>query len=201
MNWRPHDRLIHPITWPFSNFYKKIREFLKKSSQNCISRLNSAWRLERLVNYGVNQKKKRTLIDDQRYEYNLEKIKNETEFWWCQKFKKGCNGRAISRPSTNLLENEPKHEEDIPTINNSNEAYNNQWDQSTEPNASLMDYYHQLHTWRLPVEEYSSWFSTENARKQKQRDKRTRIKNMTEMYNNIPAPDYMKQLAKTIGMD
>ena len=29
----------------------------------------------------------------------------------------------------------------------------------------------------------------------------TRIKNMTEMYNNIPAPDYMKQLAKIIGMD
>ena len=43
--------------------------------------------------------------------------------------------------------------------------------------------------------------STENARKQKQRDKRTWIKNMTEMYNNIPAPDYMKQLAKIIGMD
>ena len=37
--------------------------------------------------------------------------------------------------------------------------------------------------------------STENAGKQKQRDKRTGIKNMTEMYNNIPAPDYMKQLA------
>ena len=31
LNWRPHDRLIHPITWPFSNSYKKIREFLKKS--------------------------------------------------------------------------------------------------------------------------------------------------------------------------
>ena len=43
--------------------------------------------------------------------------------------------------------------------------------------------------------------STENDRKQKQRDKCTRIKNMTEMYNNIPAPDYMKQLAKIIGMD
>ena len=43
--------------------------------------------------------------------------------------------------------------------------------------------------------------STENARKQKQRDKCTRIKNMTEMYNNIPAPDYMKQLATIIGMD
>ena len=28
----------------FSNFYKKIREFKKKNSQNCISRLNSAWR-------------------------------------------------------------------------------------------------------------------------------------------------------------
>jgi len=27
--------------------------------------------------------------------------------------------------------------EDIPTTNNSNEAYNNQWNQSTEPNASL----------------------------------------------------------------
>ena len=26
--------------------------------------------------------------------------------------------------------------EDIPTTNNSNEAYNNQWNQSTEPNAS-----------------------------------------------------------------
>jgi len=25
----------------------------------------------------------------------------------------------------------------------------------------------------------------------------TRIKNMTEMYDNIPAPDYMKQLAKS----
>ena len=36
--------------------------------------------------------------------------------------------------------------------------------------------------------------STENARKQKQGDKRTSIKNMTEMYNNFPAPDYMKQL-------
>ena len=28
----------------FSNFYKKIREFSEKNSQNCISRLNSAWR-------------------------------------------------------------------------------------------------------------------------------------------------------------
>ena len=46
-------------------------------------------------------------------------------------------GGQFHAPSTNLLENEPKHEEDIPTINNSNEAYNNQWDQSTEPNASL----------------------------------------------------------------
>ena len=27
--------------------------------------------------------------------------------------------------------------EDIPTTNNSNEAYNNQWNRSTEPNASL----------------------------------------------------------------
>ena len=59
-----------------------------------------------------------------------------------------------------------------------------------------LDYYHQLHTWRVPVEENSSWFSQwckqycKNARKQKQRDKRTRIKNMTEMCNNIPAPDY-----------
>ena len=26
--------------------------------------------MERLVNYGVNPKKKRTLIDDQKYEYN-----------------------------------------------------------------------------------------------------------------------------------
>ena len=43
--------------------------------------------------------------------------------------------------------------------------------------------------------------STENARKQKQRDKLTTIKNMTEMYNNIPAPDYMKQLATINGMD
>jgi len=85
--------------------------------------------MEGLVNYGVNQKKKRTLIDDQRYEYNFEKIKNGTEF-----LASGAN-------------------------------------------------------------------STENARKQKQRDKRTRIKNMTEMYNNIPAPDYMKQLATIIGMD
>ena len=66
--------------------------------------------MERLVKYGVNQKKKRTLIDDQKYEYNFEKIKNETEFWRCQKFKKGCKGRAISRPSTNLLQNEPKHD-------------------------------------------------------------------------------------------
>ena len=60
--------------------------------------------------YGVNQKKKRTLIDDQKYEYNFEKIKNGTEFWRCQKFKKGCKGRAISRPSTNRLQNEPKHD-------------------------------------------------------------------------------------------
>ena len=43
--------------------------------------------------------------------------------------------------------------------------------------------------------------STENTRKKKQRDKRTSIKNMTEMYNNIPARDYMKQLAIIIGMD
>ena len=43
--------------------------------------------------------------------------------------------------------------------------------------------------------------STENARKQKQRDRRTSIKNMTEMYIKIPAPDFMKQLAKIIGMD
>ena len=43
--------------------------------------------------------------------------------------------------------------------------------------------------------------SAENACKQKQRDARTSIKNMTEMYYNIPAPDYMKQLAKIIGMD
>ena len=43
--------------------------------------------------------------------------------------------------------------------------------------------------------------STENPRKQKQRDKRTWIKNMTEMCNNFPARDYMKQLATIIGMD
>ena len=36
--------------------------------------------MERLVNYGVNQKKKRTLINDQKYEYNFKKIKNGTEF-------------------------------------------------------------------------------------------------------------------------
>jgi len=84
--------------------------------------------MERLVNYRVNQKKKRTtLIDDQKYEYNFEKIKNGTEF--------SCSGAN----------------------------------------------------------------STENARKQKQRDKRTRIKNMTEMYNNIPVPDYMKQLATILA--
>ena len=28
--------------------------------------------------------------------------------------------------------------EDIPTTNNSNKAYNNQWNRSTEPNASLI---------------------------------------------------------------
>jgi len=28
--------------------------------------------MERLDNYGVNQKKKRTLFDDQKYEYNYE---------------------------------------------------------------------------------------------------------------------------------
>ena len=40
--------------------------------------------MERLVNYGVNLKKKRTLIDDQKYEYNFKKIKNGTEFsQWC----------------------------------------------------------------------------------------------------------------------
>ena len=54
--------------------------------------------------------KKRTLIDDQKYEYNFEKIKNGTEFWRYQKFKKGCKGRVISRPSTNLLQNDPKHD-------------------------------------------------------------------------------------------
>ena len=36
--------------------------------------------------------------------------------------------------------------------------------------------------------------STENARKQK-------LGLKTCMYNNIPAPDYMKQLATIIGMD
>ena len=41
--------------------------------------------MERLVNYGVNQKKKRTLIDDQKYEYNFENIKNGTEIsQWCK---------------------------------------------------------------------------------------------------------------------
>ena len=69
------------------------------------------------------------MIDDQKYEYNFEKIKNGTEFSQC------CTQHR-------------------------------------------------------------------NAHKQKQRNKRTRIKNMTEIYNNIPAPDYnMKQLAKIIGMD
>ena len=57
--------------------------------------------MEMLVNYGLNQKKNRTLIDDKKYEYNFEKIKNGTEFWRCQKFKKGYKGRGISRPSTN----------------------------------------------------------------------------------------------------
>ena len=54
---------------------------------------------------------------------------------------------------------------------------------------------------RIEQSSASGTNSTENVRKQKQRDKRTRIKNMTEMYNNIPAPDYMKQLSTIIGMD
>ena len=96
--------------------------------------------------------------------------------------------------------------EDIPTTNNSNEAYNNQWNQSTEPNASLWtiitNFIREESLLRKTLLDSASGAnSTENARKQKQRDKRTRIKNMTEMYNNFPAPDYMKQLAKIIGMD
>ena len=96
--------------------------------------------------------------------------------------------------------------EDIPTTNNSNEGYNNQWNQSTEPNASLWTIItnfirEESLSRKTLLDSASGANSTENARKQKQRDKRTRIKNMTEMYNNIPAPDYMKQLAKIIGMD
>ena len=72
--------------------------------------------MEKLVNYGVNEKKKRTLIDNQKYE---------------------------------LLLIQPVVKTALRTLANKN------------------------------------------------RDKRTRIKNMTEMYNNIPAPDYMKQLAKS----
>ena len=96
--------------------------------------------------------------------------------------------------------------EDIPTTNNSNEAYNNQWNQSTEPNASLWtiitNFIREESLLRKTLLDSASGAnSTENARKQKQRDKRTRIKNMTEMYNNILAPDHMKELAKIIGMD
>jgi len=89
--------------------------------------------------------------------------------------------------------------EDIPTTNNSNEAYNNQWNRSTEPNASLWTIITNFMI--LLLDSASGANSTENARKQKQRDKRNRIKNMTEMYKNFPAPDYMKQLATIIGMD
>ena len=96
--------------------------------------------------------------------------------------------------------------EDIPTTNNSNEAYNNQWNQSTEPNASLWtiitNFIREESLLRKTLLDSASGAnSTENARKQKQRDKRTRIKNINEMYNNIPSPEYMKQLAKIIGMD
>jgi len=93
--------------------------------------------------------------------------------------------------------------EDIPTTNNSNEAYNNQWNQSTEPNASLWTIItnfirEESLSRKTLLDSASGANSTENARKQKQRDKHTRIKNMTEMYNNFPAPDYMKQLATII---
>ena len=69
--------------------------------------------------------------------------------------------------------------EDIPTTNNSNEAYNNQWNRSTEPNASLIR--EESLSRKTLLDSASGANSTENAHKQKQRDKRTRIKNMTEM--------------------
>ena len=57
--------------------------------------------MERLVNYGVNQKKKRTLIDDQKYEFNFEKIKNRTEF--SQKCKQPENPRKKKNREINVL--------------------------------------------------------------------------------------------------
>ena len=70
--------------------------------------------------------------------------------------------------------------EDIPTTNNSNEAYNNQWNQSTEPNASLWTIItnficEESLLRKTLLNSASGANSTENARKQKQRDKRTRI--------------------------
>ena len=64
---------MHALFMPFKKKFSKLHFSVEFS-------------MERLVNYGVNQNKKRTLIDDQKYEYNFEKIKNGTEFWRYQKF-------------------------------------------------------------------------------------------------------------------
>ena len=70
--------------------------------------------------------------------------------------------------------------EDIPTTNNLNEACNNQWNQSTEPNDSLWtiitNCIREESLSRKTLDSASDANSTENTRKQKQRNKRTRIK-------------------------
>ena len=53
----------------FLIFTRKIRQFLKKKFTKL--HFSVEFSMERLVNYGVNEKKKRTLIYDQKYELFL----------------------------------------------------------------------------------------------------------------------------------
>ena len=61
--------------------------------------------MERLVNYGMNQKKKRSLIDDQKYEYNFEKkiLRMKQCSGDARSSRKDARGGQFHGRSTNLL--------------------------------------------------------------------------------------------------
>ena len=97
-----------------------------------------------------------------------------------------------------------KVREDIPTTNNSNEADNNQWNQSTEPNASLWtiitNFIREESLSRKTLLDSASAVVQTALRNKNREINVLGLKKMTEMYNNIHAPDYLKQLDTIIGM-
>ena len=88
----------------------------------------------------------------------------------------------------------------LPITNNSNEAYNNQWNRTTEANATMWTIIYNFQREdalsRKTVLDSMTDANSENyAVKERQKDRRFRIKNMASMYNEYPIKSYIKDMA------